>query len=773
MILVTPFFGCPNNWVTRPWFCGLGIGKAKDCPGWQLDQPALDNRQVHNYELTDQVASRSSNAIPPFSSTAAFTAAKMANNVEAVKAAFDENGGIALDDMEATLRKNAKLILKILRGKLGYNKKRAPHFLTWQLTQATFTGSTCPASLSSFSEAAAISCYYNPQVYAGPCSGISDTGDMGTGVTLMLLKKIIPTDFLVAINQFSMCDSTPHHYSGGSALSYQSHYSFVCKYALKCRSFGKPLKCLDWVRKKSESMVAPVVPIPGHLFSLHHASLKNALSADVKVPYSTVTLLTPTVLLQDPGTGLSEEILREIVKQQQESIDKKLRKVLDSKTGSKTPNLSKTTNLSASKRFQNDSDAQPDDSGVNIIHSRSYYEYVARIEVAPTGSAPGSNRINYAAGIIISKSHVLTSAFPFVAMRDSANAGSVTMFVVVGDLRSGDAEAGEQEFSLSPTDIIVHPDYIDPLTNPQGLITNNLAILPLPSSIDTSSELASFIDIEISKFTNEYPSWQQVSIGGWDLVNSSSGMGSAWQLARRYDISGTTCPKNTSFLDPTSVSCYYSLQANAGSCPEISDTGNTGAGVKIKALQKIYFTYVIAAVNQFSVCNSTQELGSTIYNSLGSTMSYRSHYSFVCKYASKCRSFGVLKYKECVHLTIKEPELFFMESTMNTKSQDPGFHVSEEMLQKVLEQQRKSVEISLEKLLLSKTGSKNSNSTKTTKPASFKPFQNNSDTDTVVYGGTPLKSRTGYEYIARIEWSSLGTAETSTYLLAGVIISSR
>ncbi|CAG0914026.1 unnamed protein product [Notodromas monacha] len=69
------------------------------------------------------VASRSSNAILPFSSTAAFTAAKMAANVAAVKAAVDENGGIALDDLEATLRKNAKLISKILREKLGCNKK--------------------------------------------------------------------------------------------------------------------------------------------------------------------------------------------------------------------------------------------------------------------------------------------------------------------------------------------------------------------------------------------------------------------------------------------------------------------------------------------------------------------------------------------------------------------------------------------------------------------------------------------------------------------------
>ncbi|CAG0925392.1 unnamed protein product [Notodromas monacha] len=35
-------FGSPNNWVTGPRFGGLWIGKAKDCPGWRLDRPALD-----------------------------------------------------------------------------------------------------------------------------------------------------------------------------------------------------------------------------------------------------------------------------------------------------------------------------------------------------------------------------------------------------------------------------------------------------------------------------------------------------------------------------------------------------------------------------------------------------------------------------------------------------------------------------------------------------------------------------------------------------------
>ncbi|CAG0917651.1 unnamed protein product [Notodromas monacha] len=42
---------CPNNWVTGPQFGGLGIGKAEDCPGWWLDQPALDNRRMSNLDL--------------------------------------------------------------------------------------------------------------------------------------------------------------------------------------------------------------------------------------------------------------------------------------------------------------------------------------------------------------------------------------------------------------------------------------------------------------------------------------------------------------------------------------------------------------------------------------------------------------------------------------------------------------------------------------------------------------------------------------------------
>ncbi|CAG0924108.1 unnamed protein product, partial [Notodromas monacha] len=45
--------GCPNNRVTKPQFGGLGIGKAKNCPGWQLDQPAFDDQRVRNCELID------------------------------------------------------------------------------------------------------------------------------------------------------------------------------------------------------------------------------------------------------------------------------------------------------------------------------------------------------------------------------------------------------------------------------------------------------------------------------------------------------------------------------------------------------------------------------------------------------------------------------------------------------------------------------------------------------------------------------------------------
>ncbi|CAG0919245.1 unnamed protein product [Notodromas monacha] len=58
-----------------------------------------------------RVASRSSKAIPPFSSTAAFTADKVAANVAAV----DENGRIALDDLEATFGMNATSILRSIR----------------------------------------------------------------------------------------------------------------------------------------------------------------------------------------------------------------------------------------------------------------------------------------------------------------------------------------------------------------------------------------------------------------------------------------------------------------------------------------------------------------------------------------------------------------------------------------------------------------------------------------------------------------------------------
>ncbi|CAG0915372.1 unnamed protein product [Notodromas monacha] len=112
---------------------GSGCGKDVAAPvGWLIDFPYFRANDCISLIRT-WVASRSSKAIPPFSLTAAFTAAKVATNVAAVKAAFDENGGIALDDLEATLGKNAKLILKILRGKLGYNKKRASCLLSGQL----------------------------------------------------------------------------------------------------------------------------------------------------------------------------------------------------------------------------------------------------------------------------------------------------------------------------------------------------------------------------------------------------------------------------------------------------------------------------------------------------------------------------------------------------------------------------------------------------------------------------------------------------------------
>ncbi|CAG0919841.1 unnamed protein product [Notodromas monacha] len=47
--------------------------------------------------------------VPPFSSTDAFTATTLAATLAAAKASVDENGGIALDDLEATLRKNVKM----------------------------------------------------------------------------------------------------------------------------------------------------------------------------------------------------------------------------------------------------------------------------------------------------------------------------------------------------------------------------------------------------------------------------------------------------------------------------------------------------------------------------------------------------------------------------------------------------------------------------------------------------------------------------------------
>ncbi|CAG0914625.1 unnamed protein product [Notodromas monacha] len=53
MILVTQLFECPNNRVTGPPFSGLGIGETKDCPGWRLDQPVLDDWRVCDRNLTN------------------------------------------------------------------------------------------------------------------------------------------------------------------------------------------------------------------------------------------------------------------------------------------------------------------------------------------------------------------------------------------------------------------------------------------------------------------------------------------------------------------------------------------------------------------------------------------------------------------------------------------------------------------------------------------------------------------------------------------------
>ncbi|CAG0917626.1 unnamed protein product [Notodromas monacha] len=56
-----------------------------------------------------RVAFRLLKVIPPFSSTAAFTAATLATTLAVVKAAVDENGGMTLDDLEATLGMNATI----------------------------------------------------------------------------------------------------------------------------------------------------------------------------------------------------------------------------------------------------------------------------------------------------------------------------------------------------------------------------------------------------------------------------------------------------------------------------------------------------------------------------------------------------------------------------------------------------------------------------------------------------------------------------------------
>ncbi|CAG0920236.1 unnamed protein product [Notodromas monacha] len=234
----------------------------------------------------------------------------------------------------------------------------------------------------------------------------------------------------------------------------------------------------------------------------------------------TLALLTPTVLLQDPGAGLSEEMLREAVKQQKASIENKMKKVLDFKTaaGNKSSNSSKTTKPPASKPFQNNSDAETVVYGGTPVTSRTGYQYMARIELAP--AAYPSQRINLAAGVIISTSYVLSTAYPFVVIRDSAgSAGSFLYYVVVGDLKSAYIESDEEEFLLAPEEIIVHPEFIDPSKNPLGMTKNNLAIFPLPTSI--TSTTSSYIEIDISKVSNDLSGYD-VDIAGWTMVDPTS-----------------------------------------------------------------------------------------------------------------------------------------------------------------------------------------------------------------------------------------------------------
>ncbi|CAG0922875.1 unnamed protein product, partial [Notodromas monacha] len=98
---------------------GCGIGLYGICFLRLKNHPFSDP----GTDIFTRAASGSSKAIPPFSSTAVFTAAKVVANVAAVKAAVDENGGIAFNDLEATSGMNTMLISRILRQKQGYNKK--------------------------------------------------------------------------------------------------------------------------------------------------------------------------------------------------------------------------------------------------------------------------------------------------------------------------------------------------------------------------------------------------------------------------------------------------------------------------------------------------------------------------------------------------------------------------------------------------------------------------------------------------------------------------
>ncbi|CAG0916947.1 unnamed protein product, partial [Notodromas monacha] len=218
-------------------------------------------------------------------------------------------------------------------------------------------------------------------------------------------------------------------------------------------------------------------------------------------------------------------------------------------------------------------------------------------------------------------SHILTSAYPLVQANALAN--SVLGFqpgyrVVVGDLTSEYQEAQEEDFVVSWEDISVHPDYIDPKVETQGLVKNNLAIISLPSSI-TSSTSASYITIEVSKVTNDLTSYD-VNVAGWDAVASAA------------------VPVQAHTQDHVTVK-----MANPGGCSKtpacytfMPGQGDVGTGVKTQGKKKLIGSLdILVAINQFSLCDENSK-----HYSFGSSMSYSSHFSFVCKQASMCLSYG-------------------------------------------------------------------------------------------------------------------------------------